>query len=246
MSGGDRNLNLDLGLGRDGEGREEEGGGGVCVVVMGVSGTGKTTLGIALSEGLGVPYIEGDELHPKENVAKMSSGVPLTDEDRRPWLEVIRERAERTCLDLKRKSLREGNGCSFQDAEGGGHGYRRCGVVITCSALKKSYRDILRGEPPCQDNQHPEKEQNPPSLTTTIPPPRTYFIWINGSKEVLQDRIGKRQNHFFKASMLDSQLTVLESPEDEEGVVVVPLEADTQEQVRIAIEGLQNLNTMML
>ena len=89
------------------------------IVVMGVAGSGKTTVASQLAEKLGVPFVEGDSLHPPANVKKMASGIPLTDEDRLPWLEAIGERME-----VERAT---------------GHG-----VVVACSALKHAYRDILR------------------------------------------------------------------------------------------------------
>ncbi|KXN90787.1 Thermosensitive gluconokinase [Leucoagaricus sp. SymC.cos] len=139
----------------------------------------------------------------------MSRGVPLTDEDREPWLELIRTTA-------KNKVAENGDG-----------------VVITCSALKRYYRDILRGRMKPASSKGPVLD--PPVEAKEL---ATYFVWIDGSRELLEKRIGRRQGHFFKASMLDSQLRTLESPRDEGGVVVVPLEVDTTEQVRIAVEEL--------
>ncbi len=162
---------------------------------QGVSGTGKSTLGSALAESLGLPFIDGDDLHPPANIAKMSSGQPLTDADREPWLALIRET-----------------------------GVEKVPVVMACSALKRHYRDILRGK----DGSEKEK-------------PRTYFVYIKGSREVLLDRMQKRQGHFFKVDMLDSQFEALESPEGEEGVVTVPLEESTEVQVAKAKEELLSM-----
>jgi gluconokinase len=158
--------------------------------------------------------VEGDDLHPKSNIDKMSRGEPLTDEDREPWLELIRCTAE--------EKIAESLG----------------GVVTTCSALKKYYRDILRGkikpgsckELLCECLEGTEGDSF-----------ETYFVWIDGSRELLENRIGERQGHFFKASMLDSQLSTLESPRGEKGVVVVPLDMDTEQQVKTAVEGLGDL-----
>ncbi|KAJ7268669.1 P-loop containing nucleoside triphosphate hydrolase protein [Mycena haematopus] len=100
----------------------------VLIIAMGVSGTGKSTLGAALAAALNMPYIDGDDLHPRANVDKMAAGCPLTDADREPWLREIRKTAERVTQEQKQNK-----------ATG------TPGVVIACSALKSAYRDILRG-----------------------------------------------------------------------------------------------------
>ncbi|MFC7615968.1 gluconokinase [Actinokineospora soli] len=140
------------------------------VVVMGVSGSGKTTVGTALAERLGVPYAEADEFHPKANIDKMTSGVPLTDADREPWLRAIAawvgERA----------------------ADGG---------VVTCSALKRPYRDLLRAGGPA------------------------WFLHLHGSPEVIASRMAGRTGHFMPPSLLASQLADLEPlGADEPGMTV--------------------------
>lgn len=143
------------------------------VVVMGVSGTGKSTVGIALAERLGWEFVEGDDLHPAANVAKMESGEPLTDEDRAPWLELIRQRADE------------------QAAKGESS-------VLTCSALKRAYRDALRagGAP-------------------------IFFVHLDGDEETLSPRMARRERHFMPVGLLRSQLDTLEPLEpDEDGVAV--------------------------
>ncbi|MBV2143217.1 gluconokinase [Falsochrobactrum sp. TDYN1] len=132
------------------------------MIVMGVSGSGKSTVGEKLAEALELPFLEGDSLHPKANVDKMSSGIPLQDEDRWPWLDKIGER--------------------LTSAENG--------IIISCSALKKSYRDHLRAA----------------SREALI------FIFLDGSFEVLHEHMGHRTGHFMPVSMLESQLATLESP----------------------------------
>ena len=177
-----------------------------------------------------MPYIEGDALHPPENIAKMSSGIPLTDADREPWLELIRTTAERLAFGTQPDP-------EYLDAPG---------VLATCSALRGYYRDILRGT------------RAPPGLSVdangsgiangdgsgsgarerSLP---TYFVYIKGERAVIWERISAREGHYMKPGMLDSQLAALESPEGEEGVMVVPLEASTEEQADIAIRELNKL-----
>ncbi|WP_156753933.1 gluconokinase [Actinokineospora pegani] len=141
------------------------------VVVMGVSGSGKTTIAAQVAQRLGVPLAEADEFHSQANIEKMTSGIPLTDTDRAPWLDAIAEWvAERV-------------------ADGGG--------VVTCSALKRRYRDRLRG----------------------AAPDRVVFVHLDGPEAVLAERIGHRSGHFMPPALLASQLADLEPlAEDERGV----------------------------
>jgi gluconokinase len=142
----------------------------VVIVVMGVSGSGKTTLGRNLADRLGVVYAEADEFHPPENIAKMSAGHPLTDEDRWPWLHAIAQ-------------------WIGEHEESGG--------VVTCSALKRTYRDVLSGGGP------------------------VFFIHLDGAREVIGARLAVRKDHFMPPALLDSQLAALEPlGPDEPGVVL--------------------------
>ena len=146
--------------------------GTTTIVVMGVSGSGKTTVAVALAEQLGWEFIEGDGLHPPENVAKMSQGVPLDDDDRRPWLRRVAEVI-------------------------GEHERAGTSLLLTCSALKRSYRDVLR-------DGHPS----------------VWFAHVHPPEELLRERLGRRTGHYMPASLLDSQLAALEPlGEDEPGRV---------------------------
>jgi carbohydrate kinase (thermoresistant glucokinase family) len=148
------------------------------IVVMGVSGCGKSSVGIALAETLGARFIDGDDLHPAANKAKMSAGIPLDDSDRWPW------------LDLVSKALAE----EVVETSGGSF----TGTVVACSALKRAYRErILAGAP------------------------NTFFVHLDGSREILEKRLGARSGHFMPASLLDSQLATLEPlGADEPGCVL--------------------------
>jgi gluconokinase len=146
------------------------------IVVMGVAGSGKTTIASGLAEKLGVPFVEGDSLHPTANVKKMSAGIPLTDEDRWPWLKAIGERME-----VERVT---------------GHG-----VVVSCSALKHAYRDCLRSEV------HG----------------RVHFVLLDGSRELIGDRMKQRKGHFMPPALLDSQFATLEKPTPDEDAVVLDI-----------------------
>src|SRR4051812_49985386 len=136
------------------------------IVVMGVSGSGKSTVGAALAQRLRVPFADADDFHPAANVAKMSAGHALDDDDRRPWLESIGE-------------------WLAAHAESGG--------VMSCSALKRVYRDQLRDHAPTAE-----------------------FVHLAGSREVIARRQASRPGHFMPASLLDSQFAILEPLGDDE------------------------------
>ncbi|ACB51335.1 carbohydrate kinase, thermoresistant glucokinase [Crocosphaera subtropica ATCC 51142] len=135
-------------------------------LIIGVSGSGKTTIGTALNQQLGYAFYDADDFHPPENIAKMSQGIPLNDSDRLPWLLAI-------------KSVINENQKEDKNA------------VITCSALKQAYRDLL--------------EQN----TTDI-----IWIYLKGSYETFLKRLQHRSEHFMKENMLMSQFQILEEPEN--------------------------------
>jgi gluconokinase len=148
------------------------------VVVMGVSGSGKTTLARGIAERMGWRFQEGDDLHPRANVEKMSRGEPLTDDDRWPWLDAIGEWVD-------------------QQAAAGES------VVLTCSALRRAYRDRLRrGRPEVR------------------------FCHVTASAALLQDRLEHRRGHYMPASLLPSQLATLEPLADDEPGVTVSAEGD--------------------
>jgi gluconokinase len=142
------------------------------VVVMGVSATGKTIVGQQLAEELGCEFVEGDSLHSQHNIDKMTKGVPLTDEDRWPWLQAIAELV------------------AVRDSEG-------VSTVVTCSALKRGYRDVLRDAAP------------------------TFFVHLHAPFEVLQERMQHRSKHFMPTSLLRSQFDTLEELGDDESGAVV-------------------------
>jgi gluconokinase len=157
------------------------------VVVMGVSGSGKTTVGAALAQRLRVPFADADDFHPAANIAKMSAGIPLDDDDRRPWLEAIAA------------------WLLAHDPSGG---------VASCSALKRSYRDILR--------------------TGSA---RTFFLHLHGDRDVLAQRVAARPAHFMPAALIDSQFATLEPLErDELGAVLdVSLPVDELDDRALAL-----------
>src|SRR5690606_7804012 len=148
------------------------------IVVMGVSSSGKSTVGAALGRALHAPFLDGDKYHPEANVEKMRAGIPLTDEDRWPWLEALaaalKEAAE------KKKGVADGAG----------------------SAQKRAYRDFIT-----------EKAGEP-----------VLFVYLDGSREVIAERMAKRSHEYMPTSLLDSQFATLEVPDPEsENVFVVPV-----------------------
>ena len=161
---------------------------GSSVVVMGVCASGKTTIGEHLAKNLGRKFIDGDDLHPRANIQKMASGQPLNDDDRKPWLERIRDAA----YSLESKNE---------------HG------IIVCSALKKIYRDQIR-----------EGNEN------------VSFLFLDGSKELILERMRARQGHFMKENMVNSQFETLERPEDEPRTIFVSIDATIEDVVSNAAE----------
>ena len=185
---------------------------------QGVSGSGKSTVGAELARAMGdVPFVEGDKFHSQSNVEKMAAGTPLTDSDRMPWLKEVREHAQRLAKE------------QAQGSDGDDQKWK--GVVVACSALKKSYRDYLRfgGD---------GMQQTGDSIGVGV---RTGFVFIDssGSEDLLRARMANRSGHFMKVDMLQSQLDTLEDPRNEEDVVVVALNACREDQVRQALGGLQ-------
>lgn len=143
------------------------------LVVMGVSGTGKSTVGRLMAQRFGRPFIEGDDLHPPANIAKMHAGIPLTDQDRGPWLRAVRD---------------------AMDSAGGS-------TVVACSALRRSYRDVLR----TADG-------------------RVRFALLVVTPEELARRLATRTDHFMPPSLLASQLAALEPLGPDEDGVTLPAE----------------------
>jgi carbohydrate kinase (thermoresistant glucokinase family) len=145
---------------------------------MGVSGCGKSTIAAQLAGMLGWPVEEGDKLHPSANIDKMRRGVPLNDEDRQPWLQAVAATID---------------------------GWRRIGSagIITCSALKRIYRDQLtRGRPD------------------------VWFIFLQGDKDLIRARLAGRSGHFMPPDLLDSQFADLEEPASDERAITVDIARD--------------------
>ena len=156
------------------------------IVVMGVSGSGKSTVGAALAQRLRVPYADADDFHPPANVAKMSSGEPLDDDDRYPWLEAIGE---------------------WLAAHPGGG-------VMSCSALKRKYRDQLREH--CGEIE---------------------FVHLYGSTEVIGKRQASRPGHFMPPSLLASQFKTLEPLEPDERGVTIDVDQNIDGIVHSYVDG---------
>jgi len=159
------------------------------LVIMGVSGSGKTTIGQLLSAELICSFIDGDDFHPPVNIKKMSSGEALTDEDRWPWLEILTDKIQEY----------------IQQEQS---------MVLACSALKKSYREIL-----CVERE------------------LVQFIYLKGNYATIVRRMQSRENHFMTKSLLQSQFATLEEPED---AIVVDISPSPSEILK-SIRGLLHL-----
>lgn len=158
------------------------------IVVMGVSGCGKTTIGALVAHELGLPFTDGDSLHPVENIAKMAAGTPLNDDDRAPWLQVVGQELASSAN----------------------------GLVVACSALKRSYRDAIRAQAP-----------------------DAVFLHLDGTREVLSSRLEGRSGHFMPTTLLDSQLATLEALEADEAAVVIDISVPVPALVSDAVVRLQ-------
>jgi gluconokinase len=159
------------------------------ICVMGVSAAGKSTVGAALAAKLGVPFADADALHSEGNRQKMAAGIPLTDEDRWPWLDAV--------------------GSRMQEA-------RSTGLVMACSALRRAYRDRIRSVAP-----------------------DVIFVHLNGSRELLADRIREREDHFMPPALLDSQLATLEPLQADEAGLVADVSTPVGELVDDVVARLR-------
>ena len=157
----------------------------------------------------------------------MSAGIPLTDEDRQPWLERVRSESVRTVKEQSESHSDDSTGRAPK------------GIVVGCSSLKRSYRDILRGFPQ-EHSTHHLSNGGALAYSSALP---AYFVHIKGSRDTLVRRMENRKGHFMKAGMVDSQLQTLEPPEEtgEPNIVVVDLEKSMDEQIEQAREGLRNI-----
>ncbi|KAI1176729.1 thermoresistant gluconokinase [Nemania sp. FL0916] len=168
-------------------------------LVTGPAGCGKTTVAEYLSHSLNLPYLEGDKYHPAANIDKMSKGIPLTDADRWDWLTLLRE-----------ESLK-------QLASGAK------GVILTCSALKRKYRDVIRVAPYFSHDV------------------LLHFIYLHAPEAVLLDRVGLRQGHYMGANMVRSQFEILEPPTaDETDVISVDVSGPIAGVLQVALEQATN------
>jgi gluconokinase len=158
---------------------------------MGVSGVGKTTVAEGISAALGWTFAEGDDFHPEANVAKMRAGQPLTDEDRWPWLRRI-------------------GAWMAEEVDAGRSG------VVTCSALRRAYRDLLR--------------EGRPEVT---------FCHLTADPDLVGERVSHRSGHYMPASLLPGQLALLEPLEPDEPGVVVPTDGEPAEVIARALAGLK-------
>lgn len=163
-------------------------------VMMGVTGSGKTNVGSKLARALDIDFVEGDEFHPAENVRRMSQGIPLTDDDRSGWLRAL--------------------AAKIREAEAAG-----IGLVITCSALKRAYRDVLRGAGTVQ------------------------WIFLRGPRALIAERLANRRGHFMPPALLDSQFAILEEPSADENPWVCDITQSPEDLVAALVSRVARAST---
>ena len=161
-----------------------------ALIVMGVAGSGKSTIGETLAGRIGWRFEDGDRFHPASNVAKMSAGVPLTDDDRWPWLQAIADEIDRLCAAGER-------------------------AVVACSALRRVYRDVLI---------HGRNDVR--------------LVYLDGSQQLIADRLNRRKGHFMPPDLLDSQFADLEKPASDERVITVDIARDPVSIAKSVIDDL--------
>jgi gluconokinase len=171
----------------------------LVVVVMGVSGSGKSTLAAALARELDFSFLEGDSFHSEENKRKMSAGIALEDADRWPWLDALSAAIVATKVAARPDK----------------------GVVATCSALKRTYRDRIR---------------------SAVEPP-LLFVYLSVGRETLERRMQNRHGHFMPAALLDSQLSTLEVPASDEADAVTIAVGNVDETLRNVLRAIATLNS---
>jgi gluconokinase len=159
------------------------------LVIMGVAGSGKSTVAGLLAGRLGWDLAEGDDMHPPANIAKMAAGHPLTDEDRRPWL-------ARVAAWIREHTAAHRPG------------------IVTCSALKRSYRDVLRGD-------------------------AVIFVYLAASRELIAQRLAARHGHFMSPALLDSQFATLEPPGPDERAITIDVSGSPAESASLIMGALQ-------
>jgi gluconokinase len=158
------------------------------ILVTGVSGSGKSTIGKLLADRLTWEYAEADAFHPAANVARMRAGIPLTDEDRLPWLHAIAAWIDQRIAAGKP-------------------------AVVSCSALKRAYRDTLRR-------------------------PLARAVFLDGDRDLIAHRMAARKGHFFPATLLDSQFRDLEPPQPDEDALTVPIDGTADQTVQLILDKL--------
>ncbi|XP_074136243.1 putative gluconokinase isoform X1 [Sminthopsis crassicaudata] len=178
------------------------------VLVMGVSGSGKSTVGSLLATELGWKFYDADDYHPEENRKKMGKGIPLNDQDRIPWLCKLH--------DILLRNVSSGQS-----------------VVLACSALKKMYRNILmRGEDTTSQEYDEPGEKGFPELKPLV-------VYLNGSFEVISERLAKRKGHFMPPELLQSQFDTLEPPSAPENFLSLNVDRSVSEMISFIVDNIK-------